>query len=147
MRQEAVRELKEILIKYPTEIVSSQLQPLLRGICGLSLDKEKDVRRDALKLLNVLLSPISKEQLLPFGDVLLSYLKCAMSHIDRNIKEDSLLFLDVLMQHCSNLVAKHSGTVLPIFLDMISRMCTDSQVLNSLLLSLEIWNNIFYFCR
>lgn len=50
-----------------------------------------------------------------------------MTHIDPNIKEDSLLFLDVLVQNCSSILAKNSHKVLPNFLDMISRMHTETK--------------------
>lgn len=127
VRQEAVRELKDILSQHSTEILSSQLRSLLQGIAALSLDREKDIRRDSLKVLNSILGPISNEQLCPFSDVLISYLRCSMTHIDPNIKEDSLLFLDVLAQNCGALLAKNARKVLPNFLDMISKLRAESQ--------------------
>ncbi|XP_015598339.1 testis-expressed protein 10 homolog [Cephus cinctus] len=127
VRQEAVKELKEILQQYSTEILSSQLNALLQGIAALSLDREKDIRRDSLKVLNLILSPISSEQLAPYFDVLISYLCCAMTHIAPNIKEDSLMFLDVIVQNCAGLLAKSSHKILPNFLDMISKLNVESQ--------------------
>ncbi|KAL2740084.1 testis-expressed sequence 10 protein [Vespula squamosa] len=122
VRQETVKELKDILLQHPLEILSSQLNPVLQGISALSCDKEKDIRKDSLKVLNYILNSISNEQLIPFCDVLITYLRCAMTHIDLNIKEDSLLFLDILIQHCNSIIAKYSHKILPNFLDMISRM-------------------------
>lgn len=103
------------------------MNPLLQGISALSFDKEKDIRRDSLKVLNCILNPISNEQLTPFCDILITYLRCAMTHIDPNIKEDSLLFLDILIQNCNSVIAKHSHKILPNFLDMISRMHTEAR--------------------
>lgn len=140
VRQEAVRELKDILLQHPLEILSSQLSPLLQGISALSLDKERNIRKDSLKVLNFILSPISNEQLAPFCDILISYLRCAMTHIDPNIKEDSLLFLDVLVQNCSSILAKSSDKVLPNFLDMISRMHTETKPGRQLTITLNSKN-------
>lgn len=104
-----------------------QLNELIKGIAALALDKEKAVRRESLKALNLILSPISKEQLLPFCNILISYLTCAMTHIDHNIMEDSLLFLDILIQHCYNFLANESHKILLYFLDMISKLRSQSK--------------------
>ena len=110
-----------------SEIINLHLNSLLQGICSLSLDKERDIRRESLKLLNTILSPISAEQLYPFCDILLSYLNCSMTHINPSIKEDSLLFLDILIRNCNSLLAQKSQKILPNFLEMISKLRTESQ--------------------
>lgn len=110
------------MLRYPPKILHSQLNSLLRGIAALSLDKEKDVRRDSLHALNLILSPISSEQITPYCDILISYLSCAMTHVNSHIKEDSLLFLDVLMENCGSVLAKNSHKILPNFLGMICRL-------------------------
>ncbi|XP_043599134.1 testis-expressed protein 10 homolog [Bombus pyrosoma] len=125
VRQDAVKELREILSEHSLKLLSSQFGPLLQGICALSLDKERDIRRNSLKVLSLILGPVSNDQLNPYCDVLISYLRCAMTHIDPYIKEDALLFLDVLVQNCSNILARNSYKVLPNFLDMISRLHTE----------------------
>lgn len=112
---------------HSSEIVNLHLNSLLQGICSLSLDKERDIRRESLKVLNTILSPISAEQLYPFCDILISYLNCSMTHINPSIKEDSLLFLDVLIQNCNSLLAQKSQKILPNFLEMISKLRTESQ--------------------
>ncbi|XP_046488568.1 testis-expressed protein 10 homolog [Neodiprion pinetum] len=128
VRLEAVKGLKDILSHHSSKILSSQLHSLLQSIAALSLDKEKSVRRDSLKALNLILKPVSNDQLEPFFDILISYLSCAMTHIDPNIKEDSLLFLDVLAENCGVLLARSSQKVLPNFLDMISKLRTESRL-------------------
>lgn len=122
MRDDALKQLKEILLRYPPEVLHSQLNSLLCGIAALSLDKEKNIRRDSLNALNLILGPISNEQLMPFRGILTSYLLCAMTHIDPNIKEDSLRFLDILVQNCKSIIMKESHKILPKFLVMISRL-------------------------
>ncbi|XP_070151670.1 testis-expressed protein 10 homolog [Polyergus mexicanus] len=119
VREEALRQLKDILLQYPPKVLRSQLSVLLRGIAALSVDKEKNVRRDSLHALKLILGPISNELLTPYREILISYLSCAMTHIDSRIKEDSLLFLDVLLENCGSVLAKDSYKILPNFLSMI----------------------------
>lgn len=122
MRQDALKQLKEILLRYPPETLDSQLSSLLHGIAALSLDKERDIRRDSLNALSLILSPISNEYLTPFHKILISHLSCAMTHIDPNIKEDSLRFLDVLEKNCKSMLLENSHVILPNFLGMICRL-------------------------
>ncbi|XP_015434035.1 PREDICTED: testis-expressed sequence 10 protein homolog [Dufourea novaeangliae] len=125
VRQDAIKELKEILSQHSLDLFSSQFGSLLQGICALSLDKERSIRHDCFKVLSLIVGPVSNDQLIPYCDVLISYLRCAMTHIDPRIKEDALLYLDVLVQNCSSILAKNSNKVLPNFLDMISRLHTE----------------------
>lgn len=118
-REKALKQLKEILLLYSSKTLHSQLSVLLRGIVALSLDKEKGIRRDSLNALNSILGPISTEQLTPFHDILISYLRCAMTDINPHVKEDSLLFLDVLAQNCGGMLVKNSNKILPNLLGLI----------------------------
>lgn len=122
MREDALRQLKDILLRNPPKSLHSRLSSLLRGIAALSLDKEKDVRRSSFHALNFILGLISNEQLTPLREIIISYLSCAMTHIDPCVKEDSLLFLDVLVQNCESVLVKDSHKILPNFLGMICRL-------------------------
>lgn len=122
MREDALRQLKDILLRNPPKSLHSRLSSLLRGIAALSLDKEKDVRRSSFHALNFILGFISNEQLIPLREIIVSYLSCAMTHIDPRVKEDSLLFLDVLVQNCDSILVKDSYKILPNFLGMICRL-------------------------
>ncbi|XP_014205363.1 testis-expressed protein 10 homolog [Copidosoma floridanum] len=126
-RQDAVRELKEILAEHAADVLNVHLSALLKGIAALALDKEKPVRREALKALSLILAAVSNDQLRPFSDVLISYLKCAMTHIDPHIMEDSLLFLDIIIQHSHSFLINNSGKLLTYFLDMISKLRSQAQ--------------------
>ncbi|XP_076627278.1 testis-expressed protein 10 homolog [Colletes latitarsis] len=137
VRQDALKELKEMLSQHSLDLLSSQFGSLLQGICALSLDKERNIRHDSLKVLSLILSPVSNDQLSPYCEVLISYLRCAMTHIDPRIKEDALLFLDVLVQNCNNIMARNSNKVLPNFLDMISRLHTEMKPGRQLITSLN----------
>lgn len=63
-----------------------------------------------------------------------------MTHIDPRIKEDALLFLDVLVQNCSSILARNSYKVLPNFLDMISKLHTEMKPGRQLVTTLNTKN-------
>ena len=101
VRQDALKQLKDILLQNPPKSLHSRLNSLLHGIAALSLDKEKEIRTISFHALNFILGLISNEQLTPLREIIISYLSCAMTHIDPRVKEDSLFFLDVLAQNCN----------------------------------------------
>lgn len=85
------------------------------------------MRREALKVMHLILSNILQEKLDPFFDIMSTYLRSAMTHIDNRIQEDSLLFLDVLLLCSPEKVAKDFYKIIPNFLDMISKLRVDSK--------------------
>ncbi|XP_032669059.1 testis-expressed protein 10 homolog [Odontomachus brunneus] len=127
VREGALRELKEILLFHSSTTLHAELGPLLNGIAALSLDREKNIRKDSLSALRSILECMSEEQLVLYSKVLTSYLNCAMTHINPCIKEDSLHFLDVLLLHCGNMLAKDSRKIFSNFLDMMCRLHSDNK--------------------
>lgn len=80
------------------------------------------VRRESVKVIHLALTHVSTEKIDPFFDVLSTYLRSAMTHIDNRIQEDSLLFLDVLLLCTPQLIAHDFHKIMPNFLDMISKL-------------------------
>ncbi|XP_077279357.1 testis-expressed protein 10-like [Temnothorax americanus] len=119
VREDALRQLKDILLRTSPKTLHSQLNSLLRGIAALSLDKERNVRTSSFHALDFILGRISTRHVTPLREIVISYLNCAMTHIDPRVKEDSLLFLDVLVKTCDSVVARDSHKILPNFLSMI----------------------------
>lgn len=99
---------------------------MLQGICQLALDIEKDVRRECFKALNLVFASQTPDLIAPFVNVITSYLRCAMTHINIHIQEDSLALLDCLLLYAPTLVATNSDTIFTCFLDMISKLRTES---------------------
>lgn len=122
MREDALRQLKDILLRNPPKSLHSRLNSLLHGIAALSLDKERNIRRSSFRALSFILGCMSNEQLTSLCEIVISYLSCAMTHIDPLVKEDSLLFLDVLVQNCDSVLARNSYKILPNFFNMICRL-------------------------
>jgi hypothetical protein len=65
-------------------------------------------------------------RVLPFFNVLLSYLSCGITRIHVSIQDDSLAMLDTLLAATPLLIAANADTVLSNFLDMSSSLKPDS---------------------
>lgn len=74
-----------------------------------------------------MLSTVTLEKIEPFFDIMSTFLRSAMTHIDNRIQEDSLLFLDILLQKAPSRVAQDFYKIIPNFLDMISKLRLDSK--------------------
>lgn len=125
-RNEGLRFLKEIITNHPHE-TSKHLGAIIQGICQLSLDIEKDVRRECFKALSLVFASQTPDLISPFFNVVTSYLRCAMTHINIQIQEDSLSLLDCLLLYTPQLVASSSDSIFSCFLDMISKTRSDSK--------------------
>ncbi|CAG5028729.1 unnamed protein product [Parnassius apollo] len=149
-RMEALSGLKE-LITLHRHSLEENLGNLIHGITPLVLNVEKVVRRESVKVVHMLLSNVDIEKIDPFFDVLSTYLRSAMTHIDSRIQEDSLLFLDILLLCTPRLIAKDFHKIIPNFLDMISKLKIDSKQgrtltvnLNSQITSVKWRVNVFH---
>lgn len=134
-RNDGLRHLKEIITYHPQE-TSKQLGAMLQGICQMALDVEKDVRRECFKALNLVFASQTPDLIAPFVHVITSYLRCAMTHINLQIQEDSLSLLDCLLLYAPTLVATNSDTIFTCFLDMISKLRTESSPQRTLTVNL-----------
>ncbi|EDS45354.1 testis conserved hypothetical protein 10 [Culex quinquefasciatus] len=134
---DGLRGVREILGKLPTEITENNLSLAVKSIASVAVDLERDVRRDCYKTLGLLFAAAKEENILPFFDVLLSFLRCAMTHIQPRIQEDSLLLLDTYLMYLPRLVLLNRDKIFPQFLDMISKLRNESKPERTLTLSLN----------
>lgn len=125
-RNEGLRFLNEIITHHPQE-TSKHLGAIIQGICQLALDIEKDVRKECFKALSLVFASQTSNLISPFFNIVTSYLRCAMTHINIQIQEDSLLLLDCLLTYSPALVASNSDAIFSCFLDMISKLRTESK--------------------
>lgn len=131
-RAEGLRNLKDIIETSPQEILDQHFSVVLKGIAEMAVDIERDNRREACRILSLLLSEAIKvrsdaSNIEPFFNILCSYLRCAMTHITQSIQEDSLLLLDVLMIYVPKLVAANREKILPSYMDMISKLRSEGK--------------------
>ncbi|XP_034490287.1 testis-expressed protein 10 [Drosophila innubila] len=134
-RTDALRNVRDAVKLGEAEHLVGHLNELFQGIAGGALDMERDVRREAFKTLDVLLEALSTQAVVPFFHIIAAYLRCAMTHVQPAIQEDSLLLLDVLLQRVpsSMLAERSASTIIGHFIDMISRTRHDTQHTNRLL--------------
>ncbi|XP_031640841.1 testis-expressed protein 10 [Contarinia nasturtii] len=125
-RNEGLHFLNEIITNHPQE-TSKHLGAIIQGISQLALDIEKDVRKECFKALNLVFASQTSNLISPFFNIITSYLRCAMTHINIQIQEDSLLFLDCLLMYSPSLVASNSDIIFSCFLDMISKLRTEAK--------------------
>lgn len=138
---EALNNLKEIIINQPLDF-NRHLESIIKIVANLSLSIEKPDRKMCFKLLDLIFAEASIEKLRPFFPILITYLKCAMTHIKSAIQEDSILMLDVLLNNTSSLslLAAEKDSILPPYLNMISRMRADDKPERTL--SIQMGNKI-----
>lgn len=134
---DGLRGLREILLKLPTEITENHLSSTIKAVAGMAVDLERDVRRDCYKTLGMLFAAAGQDNIAPFYDVLLSFLRCAMTHIQPRIQEDSLFLLDVYLQYLPSLVLLNRDKIFPQFLDMISKLRSETKPERTLTLTLN----------
>lgn len=136
---EALNNLKDIIMHQPLDF-NKHLESIIKVVANLSLSIEKADRKMCFKLLDIIFTEAGVDKLKPFFPILVSYLKCAMTHIKSAIQEDSLMMLDVLLSNASTLVAAEKDNILPPYLNMISKMRADDKPERTL--SLQLGNKI-----
>lgn len=124
-----------MVVDHPQE-ASKHLGTIIQGICQMALDIEKDVRRECFKAVNLIFATQTPDLLLPFFNVITSYLRCAMTHINIKIQEDSLYLLDCLLMYTPTLVALNSDSIFSCFLDMISKLRSEAKPERTLTINL-----------
>ena len=127
VRHEALNGMKELLTTN-TDLIQKHLSDILEKCFELVSDKDTVVRRTMVKnVLKVVLPSITEKQIMPFFPLVSAHLCFAMTHINDAIKVDSLLVLDLLLEHYPRLVISKSNQVLLNFIEQISRLKGDGQ--------------------
>lgn len=136
---EVISNLREIIL-YQLDDFQKHLETIIKIVANLSLSIEKNVRKDGFKILDIICSQTNEFTLRPFFPILLTYLKCAMTHIKPAIQEDSLQMFDILLKNSPKLVASERDKILPNYLDLVSKMRTEGNPERTL--SLQLGNKI-----
>ncbi|RYE14435.1 MAG: hypothetical protein EOP45_19640 [Sphingobacteriaceae bacterium] len=105
------------MVTYHSQETSKHLSAIIQGICQLALDIERDVRQECFKVLSLVFASQTTDLIAPFFNAITSYLRCAMTHINIQIQEDSLLLLDCLLLYTPSIVAANSDGIFSCFLD------------------------------
>lgn len=136
VRHKACEELTEMIKWYSEEIINHHLSAVILAVSALMQDKERKVRRAAIKVTNAILEVVPDEKLDPFYNYFLVNLRCAMTNINKNVQEDSLMFLDSFLLHNSKMISKSPEKLLPDFFTLISKLRSESNLDRTLTVNL-----------
>ncbi|XP_014259830.1 uncharacterized protein LOC106672707 [Cimex lectularius] len=129
IKVEALEGLKHLVTMMPAEKFDMEFMALTEAIMKLVLSESSDVRKGANKLLGLVFSKLGISNRMTVYHMINSYLICGLTHIDKNIREDSLQFLDTCLKFGSELFANYAFQVIFIFLDLVSERSEDSRTL------------------
>ncbi|ODM92822.1 Testis-expressed sequence 10 protein, partial [Orchesella cincta] len=124
LRKDAVVGLQEIASIQITTIVR-HLDKILAKIASLTSDEESSVRKENLKLAEIVFSKVTDNQLRPFWSMLVAHLKCTLTHLTPSVRYNALLFIELLIQHYPGLVIESCSAILPSVLSLISTTYND----------------------
>lgn len=148
IRVDTLKSIKEVLTTFPEDVYPKHFGDLVQTCAQLSLELEKEVRRESFRTLALLFATVEENLVEPFFHILSSYLRCAMTHLNQWIQEDSLLLLDIMLEHMPTLVAKHHEKIFEYFLDLISKMRSESKPGRTLSVNLgKKTTNVKWRCR
>uniref|UniRef100_A0A8D8RUF7 Testis-expressed sequence 10 protein homolog n=1 Tax=Cacopsylla melanoneura TaxID=428564 RepID=A0A8D8RUF7_9HEMI len=136
VKQDGLSGLFEIVTLNATSLIKSHFSSIVDSVSSLMLDISGNTRKAVVKLLSAMFSQVTEEELSPLFEIIVRYLACAMSHMDSGVREDSLLIIDILLEQCPLLTAKHRS-LLPHFLDMISSQTRSHEQARQLTVDLD----------
>lgn len=118
------------------ELINMHLSQIITNVSSLMQDREHKVRKSVAKVISTILEVVPDIKVEAFFNHFSTNIRCAMTNIDKNIQEDSLLFLDCFLQYNSGLIFKTSEKLLPAFFTLISKLRSDSTLVRTLTLNL-----------
>ena len=119
MRYEGISGLNELLTR-DINAVLANVAALLERLSPVFVDKDVNVRRACRNLLKKLFPRVPVERMEPFFGLPMAHLYCAMTHIDEDIRRDSLETIDVFLSHYPSLIVRDAKSFLEHFLRQIS---------------------------
>ena len=119
-RASAIRTIRNLFVKNKL-LIEVHLSDIIEHLGAMSIDVDFSVRKAWLHLIRVVLSFCKLEVVNPFMKILCAHLKCSMTHINEDIRRDSLNLLDIYLECFPQIVVSVDTQVLSCFLAQISR--------------------------
>ncbi|KAG8934272.1 hypothetical protein FRC01_004053 [Tulasnella sp. 417] len=118
VRKDGLLGVKEFLTSYP-----KLLEPNLNAIIGATTrnisDEDAGVRHAVHQLYMYIFSALSEGALIPHANAVLLHATSALSHIFADVRVDSLLFLDLLMERTPSALSRSRSRVLDGYLSLL----------------------------
>lgn len=127
----------EIFKKQSFDALQLHFPEIVQNTSCLIQDREHKVRKACINLLTAILEKRQFSELEPFLFCLILQLKCAMTNINRNIQEDSLLLIDSLLENQPNAISTKFNFNVNEFLSLISRLRSHSSFKRTLSVNLS----------
>lgn len=119
---EGIKELAEIAPKQEQrreDPIKQQLGHVLNECCKLMTDTEASVRSTLITLISYLLSHYDEQTIQPHLQLVVIYICNAMTHIHKEIRSQSLEFLNLLSSHVPTLICNFSTELIPNFVYLL----------------------------
>ncbi|KAH6568515.1 hypothetical protein BASA50_009830 [Batrachochytrium salamandrivorans] len=119
-RKEALTQIQDLLSPDDTELVFLSLGIIANDVVALILDETHSVRKLLIAVLTNFFGWVDEGDIMPFGAVIVAYTTSAMSHIADSVRLDGLCLLKLLLSCFPKIVSKHSHTIMPHFMSLLS---------------------------
>ncbi|KAG9038755.1 hypothetical protein FRB95_014304 [Tulasnella sp. JGI-2019a] len=119
VRKDALTGLRELLEIHPG-MLHTNLNTIINGTSRTIGDEDSGVRKSLLQLYDVVFTLVSTDVLLPHAAPILLHATSALSHIFREIRIDSINFLDLLMKYAPRVFLRSKQRVLDGYLSLLN---------------------------
>ncbi|PWA02883.1 hypothetical protein BB558_000972 [Smittium angustum] len=118
VRKDSVLGLLDLAKNHPV-IIKSDLEKLINVTCKNIIDNEHEVRRINLDLIKKLYEIFEKNEISVFVDLHVAFAVTGMSHIQDDIREDSLKIMTILVENAPEIVRSHGNKIIPVYYSLI----------------------------
>lgn len=109
-----------------------------KNVCIFIQEEMPKARTAGLKLLKTMLGAMKENECCDFlFKFLLNHLRCAMTNINRRIREDSVLFFDILLEHLPKYMAQNFRHFIQDYLMLVSALKNDAEMRRTVTVNLE----------
>jgi len=114
VRLESLEGLKELLTgEFGGNLVKENLSLLISRIIPQCADIERKIRKNALTILQAILSKVDNVILEPLYPLMTAHLSCCLTNIQPAIQRDALPLIDTLVNTAPAFIAANFGRILP----------------------------------
>lgn len=112
--------IKELITNFPQILQGPSLGLIITRVLELLMDVEHKIRITVVHLLSDIFRELPSHYLIPFYDILNTHVACAMTHRELPIQQDSLKFINVMIEFAPDAVKRKFPTLIKNFIRIIS---------------------------
>jgi len=119
IKKDAMLGLQEIISTQP-EALFANLDKILEKIGALAANEEGSIRKENLQMAELVFAKLTEDQMKPFWNLLISYVKCSLTHLNSFVRKSCIQFISLLLTFFPNLMSSSFHILLPSVLGLIS---------------------------